>query len=141
MDVRDGARVNVKYGPEIRRWLQDTAMTPTGKGQCYSAAHHMAEVFPELNTVSGWAYCERGRVEHWWCETTEGDVVDPTAGQYEALIGYERYEPGMEIGIGKCRDCGSVIYGSELDPPQYTDFCDEGCMENTRRYLEAGSPY
>jgi formylmethanofuran dehydrogenase subunit E len=73
-------------------------------------------------------------MEHFWCETADGEVVDPTVGQFEGLaVEYRPFEPGDEVRVGKCMNCGEPIYASveRLDDPRHhRTFCDENCQRS-----------
>lgn len=102
---------------------------------CVSASVAMKAAFPELEIVKGWC---NGH-EHAWCVTPTGTIVDPTAIQYtdpEGCYGYpdlkyEAWEPGMEVRVGKCMECGSDIYAAvqSLDGVRRT-FCDDTCRSD-----------
>ena len=48
------------------------------RGNCREATAAMVKAFPELRRVRG----HYGWCPHWWCETPDGTVVDPTARQF-----------------------------------------------------------
>lgn len=101
-------------------------------GLCGTAAHEMAEAFPELRVVRGYV----GRYEptwddgephyasgdgHWWCvRISDGAIVDPTACQFFACLGgrfprpaeYEEHDDAKhgKLPTGKCPECGLLIY-------------------------------
>jgi hypothetical protein len=86
--------------------------------------------------VPGAVYCNWGRREHWWCETPDGTIVDPTASQFDFVGEYVPWEPGAEVRVGRCMDCGEDIYARPTalgEPPKdlySTTFCDARCAEN-----------
>jgi hypothetical protein len=66
---------------------------------CWENARGMVRQHPELRYVSGYLVFPRPepfedhRLEHAWCETPDGVVVDPTGWAYDNLRPF-RYEPG-----------------------------------------------
>jgi hypothetical protein len=70
----------------------------------------MHAAFPELTVVRGHVWTlDRGRAAHWWLETADGAIVDPTASQFAALCDYEPWVPGTEVRVGRCMECGAEI--------------------------------
>lgn len=68
---------------DYARWIAEHYPGLAAVGACRRATEAMVAAFHELRRVAGWALtADRGRVEHWWCETPDGAVVDPTASQY-----------------------------------------------------------
>jgi hypothetical protein len=90
------------------KWISDyVARTPYMRGRCGSATQEMVESFPELRRVPGWA----SAVEHWWCETPEGEIVDPTVSQFDGdEVSYKEWKPGDEVRVGRCMNCGIDIW-------------------------------
>lgn len=137
---------NPKRGPVARRrsyadWIagylaafEDPSRT---LGRCRQAAEAMARSFPELEVVRGHVLCPApwGRRGHWWAVSPEGDILDPTAGQF--TLGIARYEPyveGGDVRLGKCMECGTEIWGPPLGGID-SQFCDEACRHDFGRAL------
>lgn len=102
-------------------------------GRCAEATKAMVAAFPELTRVPGHVYGYWGKRAHWWCETADGQVVDPTASQFpDAFLEYERWMPGDEVRVGKCMNCGSEIWREvktlDEEPPRES-FCDATCIK------------
>lgn len=106
-------------------------------GLCSSATTEMVAAFPELQRVPGRVLTAAwGEREHWWCVAPDGTVVDPTASQFPGGVAeYIPWRPGSEVRVGKCINCGEVIYARPQElgkPPQglySTSFCDARCYE------------
>ena len=82
--------------PEIIAGLEKLYGPPMGLCAEYTAA--FAEHFPELKRVKGFVTLRSGlRRSHWWLETADGKIVDPTASQFETeyfwYAGIASYEP------------------------------------------------
>lgn len=108
-------------------------------GRCKYAAEEMAAVFNELRVVRGHVECPEpwGRRGHWWCVTADGEVVDPTAGQFTSgILSYEEYVDGAPVRLGKCMDCGEPIWGPADRGRQV--FCDASCSDSYAAYLNGG---
>ena len=115
--------------------------TPNLYGKCVSATLEMVEVFPELKRIAGWA----DEVEHFWCVTPTGEIVDPTAAQFAGPGGieYREFKPGDEVRVGRCMNCGDSIYRAvpALDDPSYaTSICSDECEEEAAAELRARDP-
>lgn len=121
-------------------------MNGTMKGLCGGATAAMVKAFPELRRVPGYVYVtvqEAGPFyppgpqevpagEHWWCETPDGEVVDPTACQFAHLGGPLRYVEETDPPIGKCPNCGD-LYGEEAR--KYGGVCSKECFSEFAAYL------
>lgn len=108
-------------------------------GRCKESAREMSEAFPELILTAGYAHTDRGFGEHWWCKDTDGNIIDPTASQYQAVYEYEEWKPGDEIRIGKCMDCGEGIYKrlqSLTEDVKNRTFCNKRCEKAFRASLD-----
>lgn len=105
------------------------------RGRCQEASARMVEAFPELRHVRGYARLDNGFAPaHWWCEREDGAVVDPTATQFEGVIGYDEYNEDKHgpLPIGKCGDCGTEVYKAE----NHNGFCDEICEASFEAYMQ-----
>ena len=84
----------------------------------------MVKQFPELTIVKGHVEdLQWGRRSHIWLKTAEGEIVDPTVAQFPSVMEYEEWEPGDEVRVGKCMECGEEIWRSV----QTLDVEDPGC--------------
>lgn len=123
--------MNPKYSSWIALHYPDNTGTEA-YGKCAEATELMVAEFPELLRVRGHYMCAIwGMREHWWCETADGEVIDPTANQfptkgvgtYITYVPDERGEP-----TGKCLDCGEYTYDGR-------NFCSDRCERATRAYM------
>jgi len=107
--------------------------------KCQGASEEMAKAFPELRQVRGFCYVNHWPEQHWWCETEDGEVIDPTASQFDKISRYEEYNVDVHgpEPIGKCLDCGDYVYEDD----HYHGFCDEYCEQSFRASLEVGFRY
>jgi len=100
---------------------------PSGTyARCAEATTEMVEAFPELLRVPGHVNCPFpwGRRAHWWCVTAEGEIVDPTKGQFPGIYSYDPFKEGDEVRLGKCMNCGDEIWGP-IGPPSC--ICSKQC--------------
>lgn len=102
------------------------------RGLCHEAANEMKSAFPELVIKQGFAHVPawgaKSRQQHWWLETASGEVVDPTASQFEGPVEYEFIDlsrPDLKdiVPTGRCMECGGDTYHRE-------DFCNTGCRDS-----------
>lgn len=114
-------------------------------GLCGAATAAMVLDFPELRRARGYARSARDgwRHTHWWCVAAEGEIVDPTADQFDVFGGVVRYEEHDDklhgpLPMGKCPDCGNYVY--EDDPARYDAFCNRECHDRTVAYLNEAKP-
>lgn len=108
------------------------ARTPIVRGSCGSATREMNEAFPELHRVTGFVTTMMGETsEHFWLETSDGDVVDPTASQFRGgVLEYRAFQPGDEVRVSRCMQCGDDIYAclaSLDDVPTRRSMCSDEC--------------
>lgn len=103
-------------------------------GVCQSATKLMCDKFPELKRVSGWL---DGR-DHVWCVTSDGNIVDPTRAQYGLIGEYVAWEPGDEVCVGKCMNCGEMIYRhvETLEGPREC-ICSDECHASYAAYCSS----
>jgi hypothetical protein len=125
-------RIMSEYDEWIIAYL---ARTPHVYGQCTSAAREMHEAFPELVEVRGWANYR----EHVWLIDSSGAIVDPTATQFVPPIEYRAFQPGDTVRVGRCMNCGDVIYAEveRLDDSKYArSVCDNDCAAELEASLD-----
>ncbi len=75
-------------------------------GFCAGMTERMKQEFPELLRVRGYVVFEH----HWWCETPEGIIVDPTYTQFAPGVTYKAYDESQPEPIGQCFECGRLLY-------------------------------
>ena len=95
-------------------WIAEHYPTPaSAKLKCAEATAEMAAEFPELRQVRGHAMVELQDRPHWWLVAPDGEIVDPTARQWEAAPSmYCELPPDAEEPHGKCIECGAELYRS-----------------------------
>ena len=122
-----------------KEWIHNyLTQEKSALGKCKEAVEKMSAEFPELKKVAGHVYTNWGQRAHWWCETTDGEIIDPTASQFPIIFEYEKWEPGMPVRVGKCMDCGEEIYEpvmslDEAKGSRY--FCSKKCEQATLNYM------
>lgn len=99
-----------------------------GTGMCHARSKEMKEAFPELILCRGYYTSSLdGMPSHWWLKTPDGQVVDPTVGQFQ--MGKQGcYEEHNEkdhgpLPIGKCMNCGGEVF----EGAPATCCCSVGC--------------
>lgn len=108
------------------KWVSDFLSTHTPQGTCQSATEKMQKAFPELRRVRGHIVCASwGERAHWWLETADGKIVDPTESQFPTIYCYEEYREGDIVKIGKCMNCGTTIMGLPVEAPK--TMCSSEC--------------
>lgn len=92
--------------PEYHSWIR--ACYPTAESarlQCKEAVTLMTSVFPELLPTRGQALVRGQWRPHWWCRTAAGEVVDPSAHQWEVpVVVYDALADDAEEPLGKYRN-------------------------------------
>lgn len=121
---------------EYEEWIREYAAARDGnvRYRCQGASNEMVEAFIELRLVRGYVVHKTGwKTAHWWCETSEGVVVDPTAAQFDDIETYEEYDEEKHgpLPTGKCMDCGAFVYDGG-----HNGFCDDRCQRATEHYLD-----
>lgn len=94
---------------KFAEWIAQQGLPSCPAGLCESVTARMAEAFPELTRVRGHFVTGRKDYPHWWLITERGEIVDPTAGQFEGIPGFYEAHEGPEP-TGKCPNCGGYIY-------------------------------
>ena len=116
----------------------------TSHNYCSQFTRRMAEQFPELRRVAGFYKSPAGAShgEHWWLETPDGVIVDPTADQWpsKGTGKYVRYDPALHlVSKGSCPSCGVGLYSRAGSYP-----CSEDCDQSLATeygVLKMGGPY
>lgn len=114
-----------------QEWIDQYAVDQKHQllGKCRQASLAMQQAFPELRTVRGHVETNWGRRAHWWLVDAEDNIVDPTVLQFDVIFSYDPWEPGDEVCVGKCMECGEHIWKStdNLDNVRKETFCSEDC--------------
>lgn len=131
----------------IKGFEQQLYETQSVRGLCWSACQEMLEMFPELLLVRGHAVdaahqaflCAIVEDEyydpadgHWWLETVNGQIVDPTRKQFgDVSLVYVAFNESKAdtLPTGKCCNCGEYCYGGR------TELCCEECERAYHAYL------
>ena len=117
---------------EYQKWI-DSNVEGTGYGACREVTEKMLEAFPHLKRVKGLYHCVFiGERTHWWLVDTDGSVVDPTRMQFpsKGACTYEELseeEIKYRVPIGKCMECGSMIFQPRDGSYQDSTICSEEC--------------
>ena len=103
--------------PEYQKYINNLKMTyEKAYGNCEKVCKKMNKQFPELIPIKGHYYCMVwGKRMHWWLETHDGTIIDPTAIQFPTK-GYGVYDPWDNTQpepTGKCPNCGEYCYEGE----------------------------
>lgn len=129
--------------PEHAAWIAAYLDERQGiiRGMCGHATDEMVKSFPELTRTGGFVHHDNGGItEHWWCVTSDGEVVDPTAAQFATgSLRYEEFDPADQehrenVRVGRCLNCGMDLYGADR---KMTDLCDEDCRAEFAASLNA----
>jgi hypothetical protein len=117
---------------KYQEWIAEyVKRTPFPRGQCINASREMREAFPELIEVRGHVYCAWGKDGHVWLTTPQGEILDPTRGQFPGSVEYHPWKPGCEVEVGRCMNCGEYIWESvdSLDNVKRKDICSPECAK------------
>lgn len=120
-------------------WIANWLATNSPYGQCESATAAMAAAYPELRRVRGHVDTMWGRRAHWWLITPDGEIIDPTAGQFQGVAcSYVPWTPDEEVRLGKCMNCGAEIWGvvDTLDSQPRMSACDERCEAELAAWID-----
>lgn len=98
-----------------QEWIDANIDELNNMGACSQRTTEMQQAFPELRRVAGFYYSIGwGQREHFWLETEDGEIIDPTAMQFPCKGNgvYERLSEDeiLRLPIGMCANCGEPIY-------------------------------
>jgi len=83
----------------------------TAYGQCREICEKMNDKFPELKLTRGHYYCTVwGERTHWWLQTSDNKIIDPTAIQFPSKGHYVPWNETQTEPTGQCPNCGEYIY-------------------------------
>ena len=114
---------------EVRVWIQEN-YPDGGYGQCEEATKRMVEAFSHLRRVRGHYHCPIwGERAHWWCEE-DGQIIDPTAGQFPSKGAgeYVEWDESQPEPTGMCPQCGGHCYDG-------AGVCSDACAAAYTAYL------
>jgi hypothetical protein len=115
---------------QYKKWIDYNYPTKEYSNlKCKDAVEDMVKSFPELKPIRGW-YDEYQGVKrpHWWCKTQSGEIIDPTANQFDLIGEYIPYDESLGEPKGKCRYCGNISYWS-------SNACSKKHWEDIKNYL------
>jgi|AMWB02.1.fsa_nt_gi hypothetical protein len=116
------------YVQWISEWLQNN--DPHLK--CATATLEMVSAFPELTRIRGHVWlCGGYERPHWWCIDKNGDVVDPTASQFNGIVMYEPWDESLPEPTGVCANCGGYTYN-------HATCCSDKCHAEYCAYISKG---
>ncbi len=107
----------------------------TGLAGCGFYTEKMIAAFPELKRVRGFVrFSDSSKTSHtagsahWWCETADGTIVDPTASQFERRGGIKSY---VSLDESKEQPTGYCARGSICGTPTWrgASYCSDECRE------------
>lgn len=109
-------------------WIEEHCTGDTA-GQCAEKTLTMLLAFPELRRVRGHYECYiTGKSHpHWWLESPEGNVVDPTCDQFPSAGNGDYIEHTGPEPTGKCPNCGGYCYDNSY-------CCSDVCADAYARY-------
>lgn len=125
LEERGGSPRDPFFDMDYDSWIVSFLEEHNPNGLCKLAVDQMSEEFPELRKVRGHVHCSWGKRAHWWLEDPEGNIVDPTASQFPLISRYEHWDSSKELKLGKCLNCGEIIWGKVNEGPQ--QFCSPEC--------------
>jgi len=96
------------------------------RGKCKEMSEAAIEQDPTLKLVRGHYHCPFwGEQPHWWCETPDGKIVDPSAKQFPSK-GVGVYVPFN--GVVECAECGKEMPEAEALFESNYAFCSSRCL-------------
>ncbi len=121
---------------EYADWIADQDLPQCPAGLCHIVASQMTDAFPELRLVRGhfapWDGPRSRKWPHWWCETAEGAVIDPTVAQFAGLGPGDYVEHNGKEPTGRCLECGLYVFNAG-------SFCDDVCARRWNDDITAQS--
>jgi len=98
--------------------------------KCVEVSQLMQEAFPELTRVKGHVRTIEDlsiMQPHWWLTDPEGNILDPTARQWQCIMEYIPYKEGDLIPVGRCMNCGNQIFGR--NKVSHVNHCSDECLK------------
>lgn len=105
---------------KYQEWIETHHKDPRKVlSKCAEVTKEMLMAFPELIRTNGFIllFGEEKERMHWWLKTVSGEVIDPTAHQYDVfqtkIINYREIDdqdPARLYKQSKCMNCGEYYY-------------------------------
>lgn len=97
------------------------------RGRCKELAENAIQNDPSLRLVRGYYYCPiwNHKDPHWWCVTSDGTIVDPSAKQFpsKGRGTYTEFD-----GRIPCAECGAELDESTALFESNYAFCNGTCL-------------
>lgn len=100
---------------EHKNWITHNVKGNT-YGRCDELTTAMKQYFPNLRKVRGFYHCPVwGRRTHWWLESPDGQIIDPSSQQFPSR-GYGEYQEVADkdlselVPVGRCMECMADVY-------------------------------
>lgn len=101
------------------------------RGKCKEACEALQKVIPELTLHRGW-YNQPGwpkdSCHHWWLQSPEGNIVDPTMFQFPTPGLNNLYEEFN--GIVECSECGKEMKEEDAHFAGRYPVCSNECYKS-----------
>jgi hypothetical protein len=98
----------------------------SAKLKCAEATAAMIAEFPSLRRVRGVAMVGIHFRPHWWCIAPSGEIVDPTAHQWDRPpVFYDALPDDAEEPHGKCLYCGDFLFRSRGAGSYICESCNQ----------------
>lgn len=92
------------------------------RGKCKEYSEELCAEDSSLSLIRGHYYCPiwNTKEPHWWCETNDGKIIDPTKNQFPSKgIGiYEKFD-----GMVECAECGKKMKEEDAKYESRYAFC------------------
>ena len=101
-------------------------------GKCEQATLEMQQTFPKLIRKRGHVEVpfQTKNPEHWWLETTDGIIVDPTELQFSCVIRYIELDESLPEPIGKCINCGEYVFPGAINDHACSIECNDAIIKS-----------
>lgn len=157
MNTTQGIAKSIADVLVYKAWIAAYVAAHSVMASCLSVCEEMQGAFPELRLVRGSIILSGSPNQvlsfeldiegllpglgHFWLETVDGAIVDPTAAQFtdpdgcHGATGISAYQPfdeskAQQLPTGKCPNCGDYCYNN-------ASVCSDECGEQYVRYLNA----
>lgn len=101
--------------------------------RCKEVSEEMQKEFPELKIVKGLVTIIENfkQYQHQWLEDDKGNIIDPTAKQWQHIVEYTQIDENDrdKIPNGRCINCGGWCFGKR----SYT--CSDECDKENLKIL------